>query len=143
MAGSLAPETATAEIASVVFAAFLVWASALVQHLSNAINRGASYVMSDRSVAPDMTGFFGRATRTLSNNLESALMYIPPALLVISLGKEGAISHYSAYVYILVRSIFSVSYWLKIPAIRSVAWLVGMICCAAMFFAAVAAPAIN
>jgi uncharacterized MAPEG superfamily protein len=143
MVGSLAPETATAEIASVVFPAFLVWASALVQHFSNTINRGAGYVLGDRSVAPEMTGFFGRATRTLSNNMESALMYIPPALLVVSLGKEGAVSHYSAFVYIVVRSIFSISYWLKIPAIRSVAWLVGMMCCAAMYFAAVAAPAIN
>jgi hypothetical protein len=89
MAGSLAPETAIAEIASVVFAAFLVWASALVQHLSNTVNRRAGYVMSDRSVAPDMSGFFGRATRTLSNNMESALMYIPPALLVVTLGKQG------------------------------------------------------
>jgi uncharacterized MAPEG superfamily protein len=136
MAGSLASGAASTEIISIGFAALLVWASALVQHLTNAVLRGNGYVLSDRSVAPEMSGFYGRATRTLSNNMESALMYIPPTLLVIILGKEGAASHYTAYVYIIVRSIYSASYWLKIPGIRSFAWLAGMICCAVMFYVA-------
>jgi hypothetical protein len=37
------------EAISVVFAAVLVWLSALVQNLSNVSERGAKYVMSDRS----------------------------------------------------------------------------------------------
>jgi len=87
MAGSLASGAASTEIISIGFAALLVWASALVQHLSNTVLRGSGYVLSDRSDAPEMSGFFGRATRTLSNNMESALMYIPPTLLVIVLGQ--------------------------------------------------------
>ena len=137
MAGSLASGAASTEIISIGFAALLVWASALVQHLSNTVLRGSGYVLSDRSDAPEMSGFFGRATRTLSNNMESALMYIPPTLLVIVLGKEGAASHYCAYVYIIARSIYSVSYWLKIPGARSFALLTGMICCAVMVYVAV------
>ena len=101
MTGSLASGAATTEIVSVVFADFLVWESALVQNLTNALHRGSGYVMSDRSIAPDMSGFFGRATQTLSNNMESALMFVPSTLLVVILGKEGAASHYTAYVYIM------------------------------------------
>jgi hypothetical protein len=51
--------TPVIEGASVLLAASLVWVSALVQHLTNIIKRGAHYVMSDRSVAPNMEGFFG------------------------------------------------------------------------------------
>lgn len=125
--------SAEAETLSIVFAASLVWLSALVQHLSNVGLRGAGYVMSDRSVAPDMTGFFGRATRTLANNIESAVMYIPAALAIIILGKAATSSHVIALTYMAARSIFAVTYWLKVPVIRSFAWLTGMICCAVLY----------
>jgi uncharacterized MAPEG superfamily protein len=138
MTGSLASGAAV-EISSVVFAALLVWASALVQHLTNTFVRGIPYVLSDRSAAPEMSGFYGRSARTLSNNMESALMFIPPTLLVIILGKAGGTSYYCAYVYIVARAIYSVSYWLAIPGIRSFAWLTGMICSAVMYYLAAAA----
>lgn len=56
--------------------------------------------MSDRSVAPDTEGFFGRATRTLSNNIESALMYVPPMLLLIALERTSLATEVIAAVYI-------------------------------------------
>ncbi len=120
------------EAASVLFAGFLVWLSALIQHFSNVLERGAQYVMSDRSVAPAMQGFFGRATRTLSNNIESALMYAPAVLVLIFLERTNAATALAAAIYIGARGVFSISYWLNVPVIRSVAWLAGMVCCAAM-----------
>jgi uncharacterized MAPEG superfamily protein len=122
--------SASLESASVLVAAALVWSSALVQHMNNVLKRGTNYAMSDRSVAPNLDGFFGRATRTLSNNIESALMYVPPVLVLIVVGHTSALSHLTAAVYIAARCVFSLSYWLKIPVVRSLAWLVGMICCA-------------
>lgn len=118
------------EVASVLLAATLVWLSALIQHLTNVIKRGAGYVMSDRSIAPGMEGFFGRASRTLSNNIESALMYAPPMLLLLLLGRTGPATHAVALIYIVARSVFSVAYWLRISPVRSLAWLTGMICSA-------------
>jgi uncharacterized MAPEG superfamily protein len=134
-----APSGDVVEIISVVFAAFLVWASALAQHFSNVSNRGPGYAMSDRAVAPEQNGFYGRATRTLANNIESALMYAPPTLVLIALGKAGAVSHYAAAVYIVVRATFTITYWLRIQGIRSIAWLVGMIVAALMYYLAIAA----
>ena len=55
------PAIPAAEVTSVVFAAFMVWVSALVQHFGNVAKRGADYVVSDRSVSPDIAGFVGRA----------------------------------------------------------------------------------
>lgn len=124
------PNVPVVEGASVLLAASLVWLSALVQHLTNVVKRGPRYVMSDRSVAPDMEGFFGRASRTLSNNIESALMYIPPVLILIILGRTSSATQAVAAVYIGARCAFSIAYWLGLSPIRSLAWLTGMICCA-------------
>ncbi len=128
---------ASIEAISVVFAAVLVWLSALVQNLSNASERGAKYVMSDRSVSPPLQGFFGRATRTLANNIESALMWVPPVVVLLMLHRATWISQLSAEAYIGARVVFTLSYWLKIPVIRSLAWLVGMVCCGAVAVLAV------
>lgn len=126
-----AAEGASLEAISVVFAAVLVWLSALVQHVSNVLARGSQYVISDRSVPPSLEGFFGRATRTLTNNIESALMWMPAAILILILHHTSSISRLVAETYIGTRIVFVLAYWLKIPVVRSVAWLVGMVCCGA------------
>ena len=120
------------ESASVVYMAALVWASALAQHLANVRARGAAYAVRDRSTAPEMTGFYGRATRTLANNMESALMYGPPTILLILLDHSSAVTQWASGIYIVARTLFTLSYWLRIPNVRSVGWLIGMLCAAAM-----------
>jgi len=132
MPGHDSADMVSIEAISVVFAALLVWLSALVQHFSNVSQRGAQYVMSDRSVSPAMEGFFGRATRTLANNIESALMWAPPVIVLLLLHRTSWASQLSAETYIAVRAVFALSYWFKIPVVRSLAWFVGMICCGAV-----------
>lgn len=123
-------DTTSIEAISVVVAAALIWLSALVQHLTNVVERGSQYAISDRSAPPPMDGFFGRATRTLANNLESALMWVPPVVVILILHRTTWLSEAFAVTYIAARIVFAVSYWLKIPVVRSLAWFAGMICCA-------------
>jgi uncharacterized MAPEG superfamily protein len=130
-------DMASIEAISVVFAAVMVWLSALVQNVSNVSERGSKYVMSDRSVSPSLQGFFGRATRTLANNIEAALMWVPPVVVILLLHRTTWISQLSAEAYIGARVVFALSYWLKIPVIRSLAWLVGIVCCGAVAVLAV------
>ena len=125
------------EMISVIFAALLVWLSALVQHFSNVSRRGREYVISDRSVPPEMQGFYGRATRTLANNIESALMWVPPLVIILMLHRMTKASELSAEIYVVARVVFTLSYWFKIQGVRSLAWLVGMICCGAVVVLAV------
>ena len=93
--------------------------------------------MSDRSVLPSLLGFFGRAARTLANNIEAALMWVPPVVVILLLHRTTWFSQLSAEAYIGARVVFALSYWLKIPVIRSLAWLVGMVCCGAVAVLAV------
>jgi len=118
------------EAISIIVSALLVWLAALVQNFSNALRHGSGYVMSDRSRSVPTDGFFGRATRTLSNNMESVLMYVPPMIIVITNGLHNNVTAMTAATYIGARSVFVLSYWLNIPGVRSVAWFVGMTCCA-------------
>ena len=125
------------ESISIIFAAMLVWLAVIVQHITNVVLRGVTYVTGDRSMAPPTNGFFGRATRTLANNVEAAVMYIPPTILIVLTQKTSAVTYWTAVVYIGVRAFYNISYWLKIPQIRSYAWLTGMICSAIMAVLAV------
>ena len=124
------------ETLSVVFAAALVWLSVTAQHVANVSARGATYAVGDRSTAPEMTGFYGRASRTLNNNIESALMYVPPTILIIQMGHSTTVTQWAAIIHIVARTVFTISYWMRIPNIRSLGWLVGMLCAAAMIFTA-------
>jgi uncharacterized MAPEG superfamily protein len=135
---STAIDMASIEAISVVFAAALVWLAALVQHLTNVMERGTPYVIGDRSVPPSLEGFFGRATRTLNNNIESALMWVPPVVVILMLHHTSWLSHLAAQTYIATRVVYAVSYWFAIPLIRSLSWFVGMICCATVTVLAVA-----
>ena len=132
-----AADFASIEAISIVFAALLVWVAALVQHLANVLLRGTPYVVGDRSVPPSMDGFFGRATRTLANNIESALMYVPPVVVILLMHHTSGASRLAAETYIGARAVYALSYWLKIPYARSLAWFVGMICCATVAVLAV------
>jgi len=116
------------ELISAVFSSALVFVAVVVQHISNVSRRGASYVMSSRPEPAPMDGFSGRATRTLQNNLESCSMYAPVALAIVILHRETTITYYAALIYMLARVVFTFCYWFKVEGLRSMAWLVGMIC---------------
>jgi uncharacterized MAPEG superfamily protein len=115
---------------SIIIAGALVWLSAIAQHFGNLSGIGAKWVMSDRSQAVRDDGFVGRSARTLRNNLESGAMYVPSALTVFVLHQSSSVIAVTAAVYAAARAIFTLCYWLKINSLRSLSWLVGMICVA-------------
>ena len=117
---------------SIVYAGVLVWISAIAQHVNNLAAHGAVWVASDRSQPISDDGFTGRSTRALRNNLESAAMYVPIALVALALHRSSVIVTWVPVVYMVVRTTFTLGYWLKINAVRSLSWLIGMICIAVL-----------
>jgi uncharacterized MAPEG superfamily protein len=59
-------------------------------------------------------------------------MYVPSALTVFVLHQSSSVIAVTAAVYAPARAIFTLCYWLKINSLRSLSWLVGMICVAVM-----------
>jgi uncharacterized MAPEG superfamily protein len=117
---------------SIIVAGALVWISAIGQHVGNLTNVGAKWVMSDRSQSISSDGFVGRSARTLRNNVESGAMHVPVAVMALIQHQSSSITAATAGVYATARVIFTLSYWLKINSLRSLSWLVGMICTAVM-----------
>ena len=117
---------------SIIAAGALVWISAIGQHAGNLTGVGAKWVMSDRSQSVPDDGFVGRSARTLRNNLESCAMYVPAAVMALLLHQSSSVTAATAGVYVITRAIFTLRYWLKINALRSLSWLVGMICIVVM-----------
>ncbi len=105
---------------SIIVAGALVRISAIGQHAGNLANH----------VGDD--GFVGRSARTLRNNLESCAMYAPVAVMPLGLHQSSSIAAVTVGVYAITRVIFTLCYWLKINALRSLSWLVGMISIAVM-----------
>lgn len=50
--------------------------------------------------------------------------------------KESTLSYYAALIYMLARVVFAFCYWFKVGGLRSIAWLVGMICTGVMIVGA-------
>ena len=117
---------------SIIVAGALVWISAIGQHAGNLANHGAKWVMSERSQHVGDDGFVGRSARTLRNNFESCAMYTPVAVMPLVLHQSSSIAAVIVGVYAITRVIFTLCYWLKINALRSLSWLVGMISIAVM-----------
>jgi uncharacterized MAPEG superfamily protein len=113
---------------SIIYAALLVWLSAVVQHVQNLKAQGAKWVTSDRSEPVANDGFTGRAARTLRNNIESAAMYVPIAVAATILHLNSSVITGAAVVYVAARTTFTLFYWFKINQLRSLSWLIGMIC---------------
>ena len=106
--------------------AALVTISAAVQHYKTFLTGGLAFIFTDRSTPTRADGFAGRAERTLRNNIESAAMFVPPAVLLLTLGEADGLPALASAAYLAVRIGYTVSYWLGTNRLRSVLWGIGM-----------------
>lgn len=114
-------------LSAILYSGVLVWISAAAQHLNTVYSRGPKFALGDRAQPLTDDGFTGRSARALRNNMESALMFVPLALVhLMSQQSEYWIS-LLALVYMGARTLFTAAYWFKINALRSFSWLIGMI----------------
>jgi len=115
----------------------LVAISALVQHLNTVGSKGVGFVFTDRATPLSRDGFAGRAARTLQNNLESAAMVTPPALVIAALGSETDVIVTTALIYLAARVGFTAAYWFGINKARSASWAIGMAAIATLTYFAI------
>lgn len=111
---------------AILTAGALVFFSAAIQHLNTVTANGIAFAFTDRSTPLSREGFAGRAARTLQNNLESAVMFVPPAILLFSNGSESPLATTAAGAYIATRISFTLAYWTGRNRLRSFFWGLGM-----------------
>jgi uncharacterized MAPEG superfamily protein len=104
----------------------LVFVSAAVQHLNTIGSKGLAFVFTDRATPLTREGFSGRAARTLQNNLESAGMVVPAAMVLLAAGADSLVISGAAALYAATRIGFTLSYWAGVNRLRSFFWGLGM-----------------
>ena len=121
------------ELFAILWSGVLILASVLVQHINTAVTKGPMFVMGDRSQPLTEAGFTGRARRTLQNNLEAAGMFIPAALCLVFTSQSGGETiPWICLVFVIVRTTYTIGYWINVSILRSFSWVFGMICIAAL-----------
>ena len=110
----------------------LVFVSAGVQHLTTVSSKGLGFVFTDRSTPLSRDGFAGRAARTLQNNIESAGMVVPAAIVLLISSADSVLITLPALAYCGARIGFTWSYWLGASRMRSLFWGLGMAAIAAL-----------
>jgi uncharacterized MAPEG superfamily protein len=107
---------------AILTAGALVFLAAAVQHLNTVTANGIAFAFTDRSTPLSREGFAGRAARTVQNNLESAAMFTPPAILLLVTGAETPLTAAAAGTYIAARIAFTLAYWSARNRLRSASW---------------------
>ena len=113
----------TLEALSIVIYAFLIFAAILVQALYSSRTAGPAYGISNREGDPPGMGAAGlRIDRTLANLKVGAIMYLPLALLAVSMDISNGWTSGAALLTIASRLIYVPLFYLGIPVVRTLVW---------------------
>lgn len=90
-----------------------------------AYTHGVFWGTGRRTVAPALTDLDRRFDRTVTNNTESMIAFVPVAVAALTIGADTAITLLAAKTFIVARIAFAGFYLLNIPYVRTLAWFVG------------------
>ena len=121
-----------------VFGAFVIVVM-LVQVLAAMQQLGLSALAGNRE---DLTlsGFAGRIERALNNSLIALVMIAPAVLALHFAGFASASTELAVQIFLVARIAYVVVYSLGIPWLRTGVWLVGFLCTAFLYSAALKIP---
>ena len=114
----------------------LVMITILMQVLGSMSQLSMGYLMSARDDNRGTTGMAARIGRALDNSIVAMALFAPAILILVVLDRTDATSLLAAEVFLIARIIYLPVYALGVPAIRTLAWLVGFAATAILYFLA-------
>jgi len=87
-----------------------------------------------RAQQAKLTGFGARALAAHQNAFESLILFAAAILLAISTNNIGSTIQYLAIIYIVARIAYNILYLVNLGTLRSLSWLVSLICSIAIMF---------
>ncbi|MDV4169643.1 MAPEG family protein [Rhodovulum sp. FJ3] len=103
-----------------------------------ALSHGICWGTGRRTVAPVLSDLDRRFDRTVTNNTESMIAFVPVSVAALTLGAETALALVAAKGFIAARIAFAGLYLLNIPYVRTLVWFIGNLCIAAIAYETVA-----
>lgn len=90
-----------------------------------AFAHGLHWGLGRRSEAISKTDLDRRIERSIANNIESLVAFLPVCGAALYLNAEGPIYEATALAYVVARLGFSATYLANIPYVRTVFWFLG------------------
>lgn len=113
----------TLEALNIFIYVLLIFGAFVVQGIYSSLTAGAAYGFSNREVAQPGMGPAGlRIDRTIGNLNDGAIMYLPLALLAVSLDISNGWTYSAALLTIISRLLYVPVFVLGIRTIRTVVW---------------------
>ena len=124
------------EITILILYAFLVIITLLMQATGAMTQLGMGYLLSSRDDGRTVSGIAGRLERALNNSVTAMVLFAPAVLLIVVTDKSSSQSVLACQAFLLARIVYLPAYAFKLTGIRSLAWTVGLLCTALLYFLA-------
>jgi len=113
-------------LCAVVWSVAILFVLISVQAMAGITNNGLKWGFGARDTAKDDTVFQARAKRTVANHIESMMLFVPLALVANAAGISGALITKGAWLYIIARTLYPLTYWTGLLYARTLVWVVGV-----------------
>ena len=124
------------EITILILYAFLVIITLIMQATGAMTQLGMGYLLSSRDENRTVSGIAGRLERALNNSITAMVLFAPAVLLIVVTDKSSSQSILACQAFLLARLVYLPAYAFKLTGIRSLAWTVGLLSTALLYFLA-------
>lgn len=114
----------------------LVLLTILLQVLGSLQTLSMGYLMSARDEPREVGRMTARINRALTNSITAMALFAPAILLLVVQDKTTSTTLMVAQIFLVARIIYLPVYALGVPAIRTLAWLVGFAATAVLYLLA-------
>jgi len=114
-------------LCAVIWSVVILFIVISVQASAGILNNGLGWGFGARDTSKDDTVLQSRAKRTVANQIESMMLFVPLALVAHMKGIDDPMLMKGAWVYIIARAVYPLTYWTGMPYIRTLVWFVGII----------------
>ena len=121
------------ELMLLVWSVLLTFLQMLVAVGTASLQVGLPALAGNREGLPVLTGWAGRAQRAHRNMLESLVLFAVVVLVAAVTDKTNSITLLGAQLYFWARLGYAVVYFVGIPWVRTLVWLVSVISIAMIF----------
>ena len=124
------------EITILVFYAFLVIITLILQATGALTQLGMGYLLGSRDEGRTVSGIAGRLERALNNSITAMVLFAPAVLLIVVTDSSSNQTVLACQASFIARLVYLPSYAFGLVGIRSLAWTVGLLSTALLYFLA-------
>lgn len=124
------------EVTVLVLYGLLVIVTLLLQATGALTQLGMGYLLGSRDEGRTVSGIAGRLERALNNSITAMVLFAPAVLLIVVTDKSTSQTVLAAQAFLIARVVYLPSYAFGITGLRSLAWTVGLLSTALLYFLA-------